>query len=310
MRDDVHTHTSSGKTKKPARSRRPKATAPIVRIFSALADKRIACMAELPSDPPVLELAFDPQRFQEGTSLLADVDAGVFRNVFPAAASCLLPGMAELFPPVSGELLALADGLSHNPALVDSCLAALWGPQAGSEAAWEKVAALSGVPAPIAAFGAEEAFKVCLTRLEPVVAGHIIEDSWFRGYCPICGAYPDLGFLTPKEPEPTEYLISKSARMHLHCARCGHRWRFVRIKCPSCETTDHEKFTSLCVDDHDGERVYTCQECGKYFPCVDLTEGENTIRFDTAALDLLHLEYVASIRGFAPLAVQAWNMFA
>ncbi len=310
MRDDVQTHIPPGKTVTPARSGQPKATAPIVRIFSALADKRIACMANLPPDPPVLELAFDPKRFEEGTPLLDGVDAGVFRNDFLAAAACLLPGMAELFPPVSGELLALADGLSRNPALADACLAALWGPQAESEAAWEKVATLAGVPAPIAAFGAEEAFKICLTRLEPVVAGHVIEDTWFRGYCPICGAYPDLGFLAPKEPEPTEYLISKSGQMHLHCARCGHRWRFVRIKCPSCETTDHEKFTSLCVDDHDGERVYTCHECGKYFPCVDLTEGENTIRFDTAALDLLHLEYVASSRGFTPLAVQAWNMFA
>jgi FdhE protein len=289
--------------------RSPAVTA-IAQVFVALADRRAACLAVLPETPPVAELDFDPARFEDGAPLLASADPACFREDFTAAAGCLLPGMAELFPAVAGEISAMADAISGNPAVVEACLTALW---AGGEEAgelWEKVAGLCGVPSAVAAFAAGEALKVCLTRMAPLLAPQVQKESWFRGYCPVCGSYPDVGCLLPKEPEPSEYLISKSGQLHLHCARCGHVWRFVRLKCPACETTDHEKFVSLTANDRDDERVYTCSECGIFFPCVDLTAGRQDIRLDTVALDLLHLEFVAADRGFKPLVAQAWNTFA
>ncbi|NDY58112.1 formate dehydrogenase accessory protein FdhE [Desulfovibrio sulfodismutans] len=289
---------------------RSEAVTAIARVFAALADRRAACLAALPETPPVVELDFDPALFEEGTPLLSSFDPACFLEDFTAAAGCLFPGMAELFPAVAGEISALADAISGNPAVADACLAALWteGEEAG--AVWEKVGALSGVSAAVAAFAAGEALKVCLTRMAPLLAPQVQKESWFRGYCPICGSYPDAGCLLPKEPEESEYLISKSGQLHMHCARCGHVWRYVRLKCPACETTDHEKFASLIANDRDDERVYTCSECGIFFPCVDLTGGRQDIRLENVALDLMHLEFVAAERGFRPLVVQAWNTFA
>lgn len=289
--------------------RSPAVTA-IAKVFAELADRRAACRDALPETPPVADLAFDPATFVEGTPLLDGVDPLAFRDDFLAAARCLVPAMAELFPAVAAELNTLAAALADAPALADACLAAASGD--GEEAAglWEKAASICGVSAPVAAFATDEIMKVCLSRLAPLMAGHVQKETWVRGYCPICGSYPDAGCLVPKEPEPTEYLISKSGQMRLHCARCGHVWRYVRIKCPACETTDHEKFTSLSANDRDDERVYTCSECGIFFPCVDLTGGRTDIRLETAALELMHLEFVAAERGFKPLVAQAWNIFA
>jgi FdhE protein len=289
---------------------RSEAVTAIATVFSALADRRAACLAALPQTPPIAELDFDPALFEAGAPLLATVDPADFREDFTAAVGCLTPAMIELFPAIAHELAALLDAISGNPATTEDCLSALWTEGGEADALWEKVAASGGVSAAVAAFAAGEAMKVCLTRMAPLLAPQAPKESWFRGYCPICGAYPDAGCLLPKEPEQSEYLISKSGQLHLHCARCGHVWRYVRLKCPACETTDHEKFSSLTANDRDDERVYTCSECGVFFPCVDLTGGRQDIRLETVALDLMHLEFVAASRGFRPLVVQAWNTFA
>jgi FdhE protein len=292
---------------------RCEAVTAIATVFAALADRRAACLAALPETPPLMEIDFDPARFEEGAPLLASVDPAFFREDFMAAAGCLFPGMAELFPAVAGEISALAGAISKNPAVADACLAALWAEDEKVQVLWTHVCRLCGKTgdmAAVAAFAAGEAMKVCLTRIAFLLAEQAPKESWFRGYCPICGSYPDAGCLLPKEPEQSEYLISKSGQLHLHCARCGHVWRHARLKCPACETTDHEKFVSLTANDRDDERVYTCSECGIFFPCVDLTGGRQDIRPDTVVLDLLHLEFVAAERGFRPLVAQPWNTFA
>ncbi len=289
--------------------RSPAVTA-IAKVFADLVGRRAACRDALPETPPVTELAFDPAAFTEGTPILAGVDPLAFREDFLAAARCLLPGMAELFPAVASELNTLSAALADTPALADVCIEAAFGDGDDIAALWDKTANQCGVSVPVAAFAVDEILKVCLERLAPLMAGYVQEETWFRGYCPICGSYPDVGCLIPKEQEPTDYLVSKSGQLHLHCARCGHVWRYVRIKCPACETSDHEKFTSLSANDRDDERVYTCSECGIFFPCVDLTGGRTDMRLETAALDLMHLEFVAAERGFKPLVAQAWNIFA
>ena len=304
-------HDDSGVTPAPtAQPAKPEVLRAIARTFTALADARERCRSSLGENASVPELAFDPGKFELGTPLLAAAEPEMFLDDFHGAAACLLPAMRALFPAVSEELDRFAQALSRGPETARACLAALQSPADQAGGLWEALAGRLGIPPEVAAFGARETFRVCLARLEPLLAAQVVESSWFRGYCPICGAYPDLGYLMPKAPEPTDYLISKSGEMHLHCADCGHTWRYVRVKCPICETSNHEKFTSLVVDDKDEERVYTCSECGIYFPCIDLTGGGRKVRFDTAALDLLHLEFVARSRGFAPTASQPWNVFA
>jgi len=289
---------------------RSEAVMVIAKVFAALADRRAACLAALPDTPPATEIEFDPQGYADGTPLLAGVEPAVFRDDFTAAAACLWPGMAELFPAVGDELARLTKAVSTDPALTDACLEAAFSGGEDAGPLWEKAAVRCGASAAVTAFAALEAVKVCLTRIAPLLSQHVQQESWFRGYCPVCGSYPDAACLLPKEPEATEFLISKSGQTHLHCARCGHTWRYVRIKCPACETSDHEKFTSLSANDRDDERVYTCTECGIFFPCVDLSGGRQDIRLNTVGLDLMHLEFVAAERGFRPLVAQPWNTFA
>jgi formate dehydrogenase maturation protein FdhE len=44
--------------------------------------------------------------------------------------------------------------------------------------------------------------------------------AWHKGYCPLCGSFPELSFLKGDE-----------AQRWLRCALCGHEWRFMRTKC-------------------------------------------------------------------------------
>jgi FdhE protein len=282
----------------------------IALTFTALADARERCRLSLAESASGLELAFDPGWFEQGEPVLATAGPEFFLDDFQRAAACLLPEMLTLFPAVSGELDRLDRAMRRDRETALACLTALQTPDDQARPLWDVLAERLGLPAEVAAFGTREVLKVCLSRLEPLLAAQLPEASWFRGYCPICGSCPDLGYLAPKAPEPNDFLISKSGEMHLHCAACGHAWRNERIKCPVCETSDHEKFFSLREGDKDEERVYICLECGSYFPCIDLTEGRGDVRFDTAVLDLLHLEYVARSRGFTPAASQPWNVFA
>ncbi|MFA5316895.1 MAG: formate dehydrogenase accessory protein FdhE, partial [Dehalococcoidales bacterium] len=71
--------------------------------------------------------------------------------------------------------------------------------------------------------------KPYLVSYQATLIGMVHQDSWRRGYCPVCGGMPDLS-----------YLESKNGARWLVCSRCDAEWGFQRMECPYCGNLDNK----------------------------------------------------------------------
>jgi FdhE protein len=129
------------------------------------------------------------------------------------------------------------------------------------------------------------------------VAELIRDYKWFKGYCPICGSWPEMGFLESRE-----------GRRWLRCSLCSHEWTFIRTECPFCESGKPDKLEIFYSKDRPFERAELCNECKKYLVSVDLRERVEVVR-EVAALGMVYLDIFAQEKGFSPVAAKAWNTF-
>jgi len=86
--------------------------------------------------------------------------------------------------------------------------------------------------------------------------GRLVPPAWHQGDCPFCGEYARIGF-------------DEEDKRTLHCLSCGHAWRFPRLRCPSCGTSDHTNLGYFEAEGFEGVKVYYCRECMRYYKVVD-----------------------------------------
>ena len=103
------------------------------------------------------------------------------------------------------------------------------------------------------------------------------------GSCPACAGVPDFA-----------YLGTEAGERNLVCSRCETGWRFQRIGCPFCGTTDAASLTYAQTDDR-AFRVYLCGECRRYLKTVDQrSAGSSTPLYEhrlrTWTLDQIAIE--------------------
>jgi formate dehydrogenase maturation protein FdhE len=80
--------------------------------------------------------------------------------------------------------------------------------------------------------------------------------GWQRGYCPVCGGWPDMGTLDANANTQT-----------LICSRCDAMWPYRRVGCPFCATDDDIQFYA---SSDEKVRVSVCGVCGAYLKQVRL----------------------------------------
>jgi len=195
--------------------------------FVALAQARREIAADLPQG--VFEVAYDPDRFAAGETLMTDVDPAVLVPGFLAAAEKLLPAMGGIFPALSRETAALGQLLAQGPRLAGALVAAFF-----TDAAEDflTLGPEMGLRPETLLFLTQEIVATVL-RAEAARIAALADDAlWRKNHCPVCGSGPDLGLLK-EQAEPSEFLIAKAGRLMLHCSLCGHLWRFPRLVCPS-----------------------------------------------------------------------------
>lgn len=79
---------------------------------------------------------------------------------------------------------------------------------------------------------------------------------WQRGYCPVCGGFPDFAVL-------------QSARTRtLLCGRCSAQWPFPVARCPFCGEQEPGRL-GYYTDERGLYRVDVCDSCGHYLKGVD-----------------------------------------
>lgn len=241
--------------------------------------------------PP--EISVDPDLFRQGAPMVGREVFAVSRAELTPAADIMLPAAQEAFPNLSEPL-----GVIHNAARV-------------GEIDWEEEAEalLSGIepkPAddatekaidrPVLEFAVGEILKPFAEKRAEALRPLVDKFDWHKGYCPVCGSWPHISFLT-----------GQTGERRLKCSFCGHQWRFMRTQCPFCETTEQDKLEFLSVEDRPLERAELCHACKRYIVGSDLRDLVDEVDLDIAALGMIYLDLLAQDQGFRPGAMTEWN---
>lgn len=265
----------------------------ILKAFKGLLAEQASIRAELPQmDAPALTV--DPVQYSQGVPLLHSEDFAVSGKLFEMAAERLLPVMAKGFPKIEDDLIKLQHVIAEGGADAEALRKLVLH---GSEDDVEQRADSIGIRSAVLKFALAQLMKpFAQKRAEslPLLPENL---QWHRGYCPVCGSWPELGFL-----EGTE------GRRWLRCSFCAHEWTYMRTRCPFCETEDHEKLEILFSEDRKHERAELCSACMKYLVSVDMRDLISEVVREVAALGLVHLDFLAQEKGFSPGAICGWNV--
>lgn len=245
----------------------------------------------------------DPGRLSGGVPLLLSVE---FRKMLPdlkAGVKKMLTALGQAFPPLKQDAAALSSRVDKDSTSPAGWLEML---VRNEEDALNKLANELGRETETLRFALEQALKPFLQWLAHTLAGHMENVTWDKGYCPICGAYPDTSYLRKGEDEQ-EYLVAHGGQRWLHCSMCSYEWRLHRICCPYCGNDDPDSLEYFAAKETPHERVYVCLTCRKYITCLDTSELIEVPMSDLIPFELLHLDIIAQKKGFAPLAWHQWN---
>lgn len=129
------------------------------------------------------------------------------------------------------------------------------------------------------------AMRPFLSRCAEAFQPHPELGVWTHGYCPLCGAEPDLAVI-----------VSANSR-RLVCSHCHLQWNFDASACPFCRNHDRARVSSFATAD--GQyRVFGCDQCRRYLKAFDARQATRPVfpTFDNVAT--LPLDAAAIQRGY------------
>lgn len=244
----------------------------------------------------------DEDAFLQGTPLVSFVQPDGFIHSFQHASKKIWPFMSVVFPALAPGLQTLGQLADTDPQWVGLGVQAM---THGDSAALEQAAALAGVAPDFLLMALRAVFAPCVTAHKKILTALAPMDLWRHPHCPVCGSETDMSNLE-NHPDPSEFLVSKSGELWHHCPSCTHRWRFIRLTCPSCGNAEHETLRKFSSEELPHEYFYACDKCQHYVPGINLVERIDVVDFDLAALGLIHLDAVAQSKGYKPLSPAPW----
>lgn len=222
--------------------------------------------------PPAEQVAM---RLQEGFFLL---DA---EQLHPdtAALADLLRDVVELASfteePVRATIAAWADKIVGDPAALTALARANVQRGAGNLG---DAAEKAGLSTEVFAFLQHHFGAAILPAYASHLAGHVEDEKWLRGNCPICGNAPLIAGLA-----------GDGGKRHLVCEACLFVWTFPRLKCPFCANHDQETLKILSPGEESVHHLAVCDVCKHYIKTVDYR------RADAALAVLLPVEDAAAV---------------
>ena len=237
----------------------------------------------------------DSLRFQQGVPVASWGDLIDFdHTMWMKAADQLIPAMEKGFPKLVDDIQKLKKALEGGDLDPQNYLKAMAGDRTEEmQATASRIDIASGT----IEFVLSHIMKPLLEKKAELLKPLIKDLHWQKGYCPICGSMPELAFLKGKE-----------GQRWLRCSLCANEWRFVRLACPFCGNTDHDKLLTYYIADRDQERAEVCQQCKRYVVSIDIRDRSDETLVEVAALGLIHLDVISQQKGFLPAAICAWNI--
>jgi FdhE protein len=265
-------------------------------IYDAFNDL-LAAQAGLKAELPVIsnaDLTVDPLEFSQGVPILTGQAFALSPENLRKASALLLPALEQGFPKIKEQLSVIKKAIENKNQDSGHCLTAI-GAWANEEI--EKTASNLRVDAGILRFVLSQLAKPFAQKHAESFTPLPRDLQWHKGYCPICGSWPELSFLECKE-----------GHRWLRCSFCGYEWRYPRIKCPFCDSEDQDKLEILFSEDRKSERAELCHECMKYLVSIDLRERADDVAREAVPLGLVYLDVLAQEKGFSPGAICGWNI--
>ncbi len=278
---------------------------PIVRSFAEILSAKSEVVNQLRVNTVQLDPLLRPERLLQGVPLLADVSLGILDEPLQEAFRAILPVLKKTFGSIAADLTSLESLQSRNELDLFELSRAYLG---GEISVLHSFAQATHISEIVLALALNTTLSSLLTALEPTVRNYVSELHWYRGYCPICGSMPSISYLAEAHDLGSEFLRGGGGQRYLHCSLCGHDWRFMRNKCPACETEDRDLQLYFQAQEDHSERVDVCCNCNAYLPCIDLREGHVKLPMDMAAISMVHLDAWASEKGYHPLVQTPWNL--
>ncbi|MBI5591712.1 MAG: formate dehydrogenase accessory protein FdhE [Deltaproteobacteria bacterium] len=273
------------------RKKKP-AFANIAKAFRELLIRRALLKAEMALPDQVFKP--DPVRFSQGVSVWLQ-DSLIFSEDYPRKAiDRLFPAMGKGFPRIAPDLNILKTAITKKRFAPETIIEAIL---KGQEDLVTETASRLGMAPGLLQFVSLQVMKPFLEKLSEAMAPRIAHLDWHRGNCPICGAYPELSFLS-----------TDAGQRWLRCSVCAHSWRYIRTRCPACENDDQSRMETLFIEDLPQERAELCHRCKHYIVSLDLRKCPQPVVFETATLTMIHLDVISQNKGYVPMATSAWNM--
>nr|NJM00882.1 formate dehydrogenase accessory protein FdhE [Desulfobacula sp.] len=206
-----------------------------------------------------------------------------------------LKAAARTFADICGLAQALAPGLSANARFLEKALSrtafdleALFCALLNRhEKAVQDISRLLDVPAAeLSLFGylsMAPSIRACREQLEIYLAGM---PELQKGYCPVCGNPPDLGFL------------DQDGGQHLHCSFCSHEWKSGRMGCVFCKNNSKDMQHYFFNEEEKEYRVRLCDHCHRFIKLVDLRQMDREFFPDLERIATLHLDMQAREKGY------------
>jgi FdhE protein len=270
---------------------------PIEKVLSAygkVLEEKARLREELPLLKDSLLPAPDPFRFSQGVPLLTEDTMPRFTDSSKDVCDRMLPVLEKAFPKISPVIQKLRVALEEKELDLEYCMETML---SGAEEKMGEIAFGVGTDSLTLKFIFGQVMKPFVEKLAKAYQPLIQNLNWLRGYCPICGSYPELS-----------YLVENEGQRWLRCSLCGHEWRFMRTKCPFCENEDHNKMEFYFIEDRSHERAEVCYQCKRYLVGIDLRKCSDEVVLEVAALGMVYLDILAQGKGFLPVAVCAWNV--
>jgi len=265
----------------------------IYEAFREVLAEGAAVKSELsPADFSNLEI--DCERYSQGVPLLTKESFVVEWKSFREASGRLMPLMEKSFPNIREQLKVLNEVIHESSDRSEAIVTAVI---SGNSEEIQSALGNRHVDAGTLRFAIGLIMKPFAEKIAESLPPLPEDMQWHQGYCPVCGSWPELSFLEGKE-----------GRRWLRCSFCGHEWRFMRIQCPFCGNSDHEKLEVLFQEGREHERAELCHECMKYLVALDTRERTDDVSREVASLSMVYLDMLVQDKGYSPGAVCPWNV--
>ena len=251
-------------------------------------EDQLAKMVDSPS-PPV---AMDAVQYLGGISLIQQGQLFLADDPWQVAGLAITAAIANGFPNLAEDMAELAEQIKDGRC---DCHGLITGSDDTVELAVQ--AENLGLKTFSLQFFEHFLSRLFLIKRARQMAEALAGQSWKKGYCPVCGSFPQLA------------IIREKGQKWLQCSLCSHEWHFPRLTCPYCEHEDPANTNYIFVEGKKEEMAYLCDKCQKYLITSDQSGHLRETHADLVALGLAHLDLILQGQGCKPMAESGWSVF-